>query len=111
MRHINTKTLKLEELLEEDVPKYVILSHTWGEEEVTFQDMRAPKLHRSKAGYLKIQGTCAKAKEHGILYAWIDTCCIDKRSSAELTEAINSMFAWYQQAVRCYVYLSDVSAS
>jgi hypothetical protein len=69
MRLINTETLKLEEFLGGDVPKYVILSHTWGEGEVTFQDMRAPKLHQSKAGYLKIRGTCAKAKEHGILYA------------------------------------------
>ena len=41
-------------------------------------------------------------------WIWIDTCCIDKRSSAELSEAINSMYLWYREAQVCYAYLSDV---
>lgn len=40
---------------------------------------------------------------------WVDTCCIDKSSSAELSEAINSMFAWYRNAKICYVFLADTS--
>lgn len=42
-----------------------------------------------------------------ILLVGIDSCCIDKSSSAELTEAINSMFKWYREAGLCIVYLSD----
>ena len=109
MRLINIVSLKLEEFFDEEIPKYAILSHTWGEEEVTFQDiMSAPAHYQSKAGYLKIRGTCLQAKDHGLSYAWVDTCCIDKSSSAELSESINSMFTWYNRAEQCFVYLADV---
>jgi hypothetical protein len=112
MRLINIVTLKLEEFFDEEIPKYAILSHTWGEEEVTFQDITsAPSHYQSKAGYLKILGTCSQAKIHGLSYAWVDTCCIDKSSSAELSESINSMFVWYNRAEQCFVYLSDVVKS
>jgi hypothetical protein len=59
-------------------------------------------------GWSKVLGCCAQAALDGWLYAWIDTCCIDKTSSAELSEAINSMFEWYEKSQVCYVYLSDV---
>ncbi|KAI1630117.1 heterokaryon incompatibility protein-domain-containing protein [Exophiala viscosa] len=93
-----------------DFPRYAILSHTWGpdEHEVTFTDLRDGS-GNSKAGYLKIQFCGEQARRDGLQYFWVDTCCIDKSSSAELQEAINSMFRWYQNAARCYVYLSDVS--
>src|SRR5436305_8118497 len=39
----------------------------------------------------------------------VNTDCIDKSNNNGLSEAINSMFRWYQRAVKCYVYLSDVS--
>ena len=52
-----------------------------------------------------------QAAADGLEYFWIDTSCIDKKSAVELSAAINSMFRWYQNAVRCYVYLSDVSKS
>ncbi|TVY20832.1 Vegetative incompatibility protein HET-E-1 [Lachnellula arida] len=104
---VNVKTYRLEEFSGSEVPKYAILSHTWEEEEVTFQE-----IHRrsalSKKGYAKIKEICIRARRHGLHYAWIDTCCIDKRSSAELAESINSMFQWYQNAATCYVYLSDL---
>ena len=61
-----------------------------------------------KLGYAKIAFTCRQAQRDGWSYAWVDTCCIDKTSSAELSEAINSMYRWYQKAQICYVYLSDV---
>ncbi|KAE9371893.1 hypothetical protein N431DRAFT_317458, partial [Stipitochalara longipes BDJ] len=56
----------------------------------------------------KIDGCCEKALQDGLRYVWVDTCCIDKSSSAELSEAINSMWYWYGQSRRCYAYLSDV---
>jgi hypothetical protein len=96
------------ELVGEDIPKYAILSHTWGAEEVTFKDLQ-DGTGKSKAGYDKIRFCTQQAASDGLQYFWVDTCCIDKSSSAELQEAINSMFRWYQDAVKCYVYLSDVS--
>jgi Heterokaryon incompatibility protein (HET) len=91
-----------------DVPSYTILSHTWGKEEVNFQDIEAGTA-RSKAGWGKIEFCAQQAAADGLRYFWIDTCCIDKKNAVELSAAINSMFRWYQKAVRCYVYLSDVS--
>ena len=91
-------------------PPYAILSHTWGApgEEVTFQDL-VNDTGQNKTGYKKIQFCGQRALDDGLQYFWCDMCCIDKTSSAELTEAINSMFRWYRNAARCYVYLQDVS--
>ncbi|KAK5709812.1 hypothetical protein LTR17_019426 [Elasticomyces elasticus] len=71
------------------------------------QDLAAAE---GREDFKKIKYTCEQALRDGITYVWIDTCCIDKRSSAELSEAINSMFAYYKQARKCYVYLQDVPA-
>ena len=90
------------------IPRYAILSHTWGPEEVTFKDIMEGN-GTSKAGFDKIRFCGEQARHDRLQYFWVDTCCIDKSSSAELSEAINSMFRWYQNAVKCYVYLSDVS--
>lgn len=87
---------------------YTILSHTWTDNEVTFDDIGKPHAPLMK-GYTKIFGCCKLALRDGFDWAWIDTCCIDKRSSAELSEAINSMYKWYWQAAFCYAYLSDVT--
>ncbi|ETI29086.1 hypothetical protein G647_01539 [Cladophialophora carrionii CBS 160.54] len=103
---LNTTTLKLHEF-HSNPPPYAILSRTWGKEEVLFQDLGTADYKR-KEGYPKIEGCCAQAKADGLAYAWVDTCCIDKRSSSELSEAINSMFRWYSEAHVCYVHLSDV---
>jgi hypothetical protein len=109
MRLINAKTLRLEEFMG-DVPKYTILSHTWGNDEVTFQDMAQQHEYMpTKRGFHKIQETCRLALEMNLEYAWVDTCCIDKTSSAELTESINSMFQWYESAAVCFVWLNDLS--
>ncbi|KAH7395485.1 heterokaryon incompatibility protein-domain-containing protein, partial [Cadophora sp. MPI-SDFR-AT-0126] len=109
MRLLNSRTLKLEEFLSEKVPPYIILSHTWGSEEVSFQEMQHPNEEiRNKLGYTKVQRCCDVAADDGFDHVWIDTCCIDKTSSSELSEAINSMFKWYQEAEVCYAFLSDV---
>jgi hypothetical protein len=102
--------ISLTEFFEDDIPPYAILSHTWGAdgEEVTFKEL-IDHTGKNKAGYNKIRFCEKQAKSDGLQYFWVDTCCIDKSSSAELTEAINSMFRWYHKAAKCYVYLSDVS--
>ncbi|CZR50232.1 related to calcium-independent phospholipase A2 [Phialocephala subalpina] len=94
----------------EHVPLYAILSHTWGKdtEEVTFDDFRAGT-YIGKTGYRKIQFCVEQAARDGLQYFWVDSCCINKSNHAELSEAINSMFSWYRDAAKCYVYLSDVS--
>jgi hypothetical protein len=102
--------LELEEFNGREIPTYAILSHTWGPQEVSFSDYTSNReAAKSKDGYEKILFTCAQAYEDNIPYAWVDTCCIDKSSSAELSESINSMYKWYENAEVCYVYLVDVS--
>jgi hypothetical protein len=109
MRLINCTSLQLEEFYGANVPDYVILSHRWEEEEVSFADFtRNQATAKAKLGFRKIDLTCRQALKDGWHYAWIDTCCINKCSSAELSEAINSMFSWYESSKTCYVYLSDV---
>ncbi|KAF5320033.1 hypothetical protein D9758_017725 [Tetrapyrgos nigripes] len=110
MRLLDTTTLQLAYFAKEDeTPPYAILSHTWGEEEVTFQDLTYnPTQARLKQGYDKIQKACALARKYSFKYIWIDTCCINKESSAELSEAINSMYRYYQNSRVCYAFLSDV---
>ncbi|KAM5347616.1 hypothetical protein ACJ41O_007440 [Fusarium nematophilum] len=109
MRLLNAKTITLEVFNETNTPPYAILSHTWGSDEVTFQEIEAYSPRpTSKAGYQKIVKSCHQALRDGFSHIWVDTCCIDKTSSAELSEAINSMFRWYEDASTCYAYLSDV---
>ena len=93
------------------VHPYAILSHTWGQdhEEVTFEDVN--NAHRkAKPGDKKLQFCAKQAARDDIKYIWIDTCCINKSNFTELSEAINSMFRWYSNAAKCYVYLEDVAA-
>jgi hypothetical protein len=111
MRLLNTTTLQLEEFWDSNIPKkYAILSHTWGKEEVSFQDIKNLDSTSQLVGFSKIQACCEQAVKDDLKWAWIDTCCIDKSSSAELSESINSMFRWYEKATICYAYLSDVAA-
>lgn len=114
MRLLDTSTLALKEF--NDVPDYyAILSHTWGQRsqdgedvEVRFQDLGNPEVLNRTLGYTKVKAAAEQAKRDGYSLIWVDSCCIDSSSSAELTEAINSMFHWYEQASVCYVYLFDV---
>ena len=114
MRLLNTKTLEFRDFLGANIPKYAILSHVWSDEEVSYDDHllgRGRDVY--EYGYMKIRNLCRLARESPVgheplEWAWIDTCCIDKRSSAELTEAINSMYKWYQNAEICFVFLPDV---
>ena len=111
MRLLHTTRLEFEEFFDQQIPPYAILSHRWGADEVSYQDFLAGR-KRDGTGDKKILACCKHAVRDRscgpVNWVWIDTCCIDKSSSAELAEAINSMFDWYQKAVICYAYLSDV---
>lgn len=111
MRLINTRTLDLCEFIDDEIPeRYAILSHRWENEEVTFQDWQILSVAKAKKGFAKIDMACKQAQKHGLDYLWVDTNCIDKTSSIELSEAVNSMFSWYQRSTVCYAYLSDVES-
>ncbi|KAE8823749.1 hypothetical protein PTNB73_10123 [Pyrenophora teres f. teres] len=105
-----------EDLIGDRIPPYAILSHTWKEgQEVTFANLKdldnaVDVDTQRKEGYWKIRFCAQQAKRDGLDYFWVDTCCIDKANNTELSKAINSMFRWYQNAKRCYVFLSDVSS-
>jgi hypothetical protein len=109
MRLINTHTLGFEEFEGLNIPPYAILSHRWESGEVLYTEMKFGTSYETKPGWNKIVRCCEQARLDEMPYVWIDTCCIDKSSSAELTEAINSMFQWYKEAKVCYAYLCDVS--
>jgi len=102
--------LSLTEDLHDYIPPYAILSHTWRDDkdEVVFEDLKY-KSFKKKAGYAKIRFCGEQAKKDNLEYFWVDTCCINKANNTEYSEAINSMFRWYREAIKCYVYLSDVS--
>ncbi|KAF2626317.1 HET-domain-containing protein [Macroventuria anomochaeta] len=102
-----------DDLVGNQIPPYAILSHTWDGQEVAFKDLQNHKDiegvdAKLKGGYQKIFFCAEQAKRDGLDHFWVDTCCIDKSNNTELSEAINSMFRWYQNAKKCYVYLSDV---
>jgi hypothetical protein len=107
---LNTSTFETTEFIGEEVPPYAILSHTWGVQEITFQDLKTHEFENKNA-FPKLRDFCKTAALHGHKWGWIDTCCIDKSSSAELSEAINSMYRWYANADICFAYLVDVPTS
>lgn len=126
MRLLNTSDLRITEFYGTNIPRYAALSHTWGSEEISHQEWTElttrsistspEKLDlleetiTSKEGYAKILAATRLASAASLEWLWVDTICIDKTSSAELTEAINSMYAWYHHAVVCYAFLGDVPA-
>lgn len=104
MRLINVDTLQLTDFSGTSrKPAYAILSHTWGDDEVSYQDFQNLEIAQRKDGFDKINYLCWQAREHRLQYAWIDTCCINKNSSSELAEAINSMWSYYMNCSVCYV--------
>lgn len=126
MRLINTATGELRDFFDTQKPKYSILSHTWGSDEISYLDfllltsnasstsaglvqmlLRSPR--KDSQGFRKVEAACKFAQSRGFEWIWIDSVCIDKSSSAELSEAINSMWRWYSDATECFVYLFDVS--
>lgn len=129
MRLLHTRDMVFEEFTEREIPPYAILSHRWGKDEVSYQELRCltetnekrrealeqvwdiSYVKKQGRGFEKIRRICTYALYQDFMWIWIDTCCINKESSAELGEAINSMFNWYRKATVCYAYLSDVRKS
>ncbi|KAL4074695.1 heterokaryon incompatibility protein-domain-containing protein [Scleroderma yunnanense] len=117
-KHVDRRT-KVLEFCDDEATDYAILSHRWIDEEVDYDEMvELAKMEqeerdeiRQREGYRKILSSCEQAKKDGCKWVWVDTCCIDKRSSAELSEAINSMYRWYENSRVCYAYLHDVPGS
>lgn len=115
MRLINVHSYELREFWGDSIPRYAIFTHTWDDEEVSHQEwqgwLASTNLEvKEKKGFQKIIKCCEIAKGDELDWLWVDTNCIDKTSSAELSEAINSMFAWYRDASACYCYMPDVRA-
>nr|OQO29669.1 hypothetical protein B0A51_02574 [Rachicladosporium sp. CCFEE 5018] len=114
MRPLNIESLTFAEFQGDERPAYVIASHRWSKDsrdEATFQDVK-DRRNTSERGYQKVKAfaDCVKSSMPHIEWLWIDTCCIKKESAAELSEAINSMFDWYNNAEVCLAYLADVEA-
>lgn len=111
MRLLHAVDLKLK-VIYDNIPPYAILSHTWGKDEVSLQEVEDFDLSflQTKAGFRKIQACCQKALYDGLEYVWVDSCCIDKTNSTELSETINSMYRYFSDAVVCYTHLADVHA-
>lgn len=114
MRLLHARDLTFKEFIGSSVPQYAIVSHRWGNKEPSYQDFhkykeqyRSRRLRRG-SGWTKIRKAAELALRCDIEWLWIDTVCINKESSAELTEAINSMYAWYSTAMVCFVFLPDV---
>jgi tetratricopeptide (TPR) repeat protein len=93
------------------IPPYAILSHRWSSSEILFHDVQSEAYREREEGYRKLAFCAKQAAQDKLQYFWVDTCCIDKWNLSELSKAINSMFQWYKNATRCYVFLSDVSVS
>ncbi|ETN44126.1 uncharacterized protein HMPREF1541_10676 [Cyphellophora europaea CBS 101466] len=112
VKHDGHGSFDLTKDLFDDIPPYAVLSHTWGEDEdeVTFDDLEKGTA-ASKSGFEKLQFCAKQAADDHLEHFWVDTCCINKTDSTEVTYAITSMFRWYRDAAMCYVYLSDVTAS
>jgi hypothetical protein len=109
MRLINTGDLRIQEFSEEpENLRYAVLSHRWCGSEISLQLYNSiPKASDYGPGMAKIVSFCELAKRLRYEWVWIDTCCIDKTSSADLSESINSMWTIYLNAIECFVYLAD----
>jgi hypothetical protein len=107
MRLLHATSIELKEFSDDSIPKYAIISHRWQDDEVSFQHIQNGSA-TNKGGYSKLKLCCRQATKESFEYIWIDTCCIDKTNSVELSESINSMYRWYKNATVCYVYLFDV---
>jgi hypothetical protein len=115
MRLLHTKDLVLKTFTDANCPPYAILSHTWEDEELSFGDVQTlgfqyntPPAKRASLEKLKL--SCKQAQLDRLEWIWNDTCCIDKSSSAELTESINSMYKWYAESDLCYAFMVDVTS-
>ncbi|KAF2736761.1 hypothetical protein EJ04DRAFT_462522, partial [Polyplosphaeria fusca] len=109
MRLLNTATSAFAEQGLPPFPfPYAVLSHTWGTQEVSYDDMLNGQF-MFKDGFKKVENFQACARDLGYDWCWMDTCCINRsRSTSEQNEAVMSMYTWFRHAGLCVVYLTDV---
>lgn len=113
MRLLNISTLEFRDFPADNTPPYLVTSHRWSADEATYKDV-LKKRNQGSTGFKKILGLCSFARQHQGTdvdlnrWIWIDTCCINQNSSAEISESINSMWEWYAQSNHCIAYLHDV---
>ena len=108
-------TFDLRKFVPTRIPQYAIASHRWcqDEDELSLDAIKGKhEGYQTKKGYMKLEGFVDFVKSHlqHIEWLWIDTCCINRNSDAELSESINSMYKWYANAEVCLAYLADVEA-
>ena len=115
MRLLHTTNFTFKEFNEDNLEPYAILSHTWSQNEhqpeLTYQPFVAGDYSVDSYGWQKVEDCCRIARARGFKWVWIDSISIDKSSSAELTETINSMYQWYERSTECYVFLDDVDCT
>lgn len=126
MRLLNTRTGEFKWVEDHRREHYAILSHVWARPsdshyapEQTYQDLLRLQKEALAGGTRpidhadfpeKLRRFCETASKDGFEFGWADTCCIDKTSSSELSEAINSMYDWYAYSDVCYAFLRDVTS-
>lgn len=108
IRLINVQSLELESF-DRQPPRYAILSHRWNKDEIDHNDINNAQATSHKPGWEKLKRFCELAQSLGYSHAWLDTCCIDKASTAELSRSIRSMYQWYAQSDTCIAYLGDIA--
>lgn len=111
MRLLHVRTLDFERFTPASAPRYAVASHRWGPQEAAYKDV-LKKRNLDTPGYRKVEAFCSFVQtwDPSIEWLWIDTCCIDKKSSAEESEAINSMYQYYSRAEVCIAFLADVAS-
>ncbi|KXJ95638.1 hypothetical protein Micbo1qcDRAFT_171969 [Microdochium bolleyi] len=109
--HFESDKLVLTNFTGKPIPAYAILSHRWTSEEVLFDNVKRGNFKEDSAGWRKIKFCAEKAAADGLKFFWCDTCCINKWDMAELARSVNSMFKYYRDAAKCYVYLQDTQAT
>jgi hypothetical protein len=93
------------------IPPYAILSHRWSDSVILIEDITSREYKEKEEGYKKVKFCARQVVLDKLQYLWIYTCCIDRWNKAERSRAINSMFQWYKDAARCYVFMLDMSAT
>jgi hypothetical protein len=108
LRLLDVRTYQVSVFNEAAAPRYAAISHTWGPDEVVFKDLVNFQYATLRGGFAKLQGACLTVIKLGIEWIWIDTVCIDRSSSVEVSDSVNSIFRWFRNSQFCIVYLDDL---
>lgn len=104
---INTSTLELHEF-SRSTPSYATFSYVTDENEASFEDLAQAQKDRCKDSIKIIERACDQARIAGYEWLWNHAACVDKRSCAAQSEAINSLPRIYRDCEHSIVYLEDL---